>query len=67
MAPFDPILVALALAVTAFFYTMAGFAGGSLFTALLLLTGLTANQAAVGGLIFNVFSASSSLVRWKIH
>ena len=67
MAGYDLILIALALAVTAFFYTMAGFAGGSLFTALLLFTGLTASQAALGGLVFNVFSATSSLVRWKIH
>lgn len=59
--------VILALALTAFFYTMAGFAGGSLFTALLLLTGLGASQAAAGGLIFNVFSAMSSLTRWKAH
>ena len=67
MAGYDLLLIAVGLAVTAFFYTMAGFAGGSLFTALLLLTGLTAGQAALGGLIFNVFSATSSLIRWKIH
>jgi uncharacterized membrane protein YfcA len=67
MVTFDLVLVALALAFTAFFYTMAGFAGGSLFTALLLLTGLAAGQAALAGLIFNVFSAMSSLTRWKVH
>ena len=67
MAAYDLALVALALALTAFFYTMAGFAGGSLFTALLLLTGLAAGQAALAGLIFNVFSATSSLLRWKVH
>ena len=67
MAAYDLALFALALALTAFFYTMAGFAGGSLFTALLLLTGLAAGQAALAGLIFNVFSATSSLLRWKVH
>ena len=67
MVAYDLVLVALALALTAFFYTMAGFAGGSLFTTLLLLTGLTAGQAALAGLVFNVFSAASSLTRWKIH
>ena len=67
MVAYDLALVALALALTAFFYTMAGFAGGSLFTALLLLTGLAAGQAALAGLIFNVFSATSSLLRWKVH
>lgn len=67
MATFDLVLIALSLALTAFFYTMAGFAGGSLFTALLLLTGLGAGQAATAGLVFNVFSAISSLTRWKSH
>lgn len=67
MPAYDLVFVALALALTAFFYTMAGFAGGSLFTALLLLTGLASGQAALAGLIFNVFSATSSLVRWRIH
>lgn len=65
--PFDLLLIVLALALTSFFYTMAGFAGGSLFTALLLLTGLGAGNAALGGLIFNIFSATSSLTRWRIH
>jgi len=63
----DVILIAFLFSVTAFFYTMAGFAGGSLFTALLLLTGLSPAQAAVGGLLFNIFSATSSLTRWRIH
>jgi uncharacterized membrane protein YfcA len=67
MAIFDLVLVELSLAITAFFYTMGGFAGGSLFTALLLLVGLGASEAALGGLIFNVFSATSSLTRWRTH
>ena len=67
MAGLDLILTLLLLALTAFFYTMAGFAGGSLFTALLLLTGSTAAPAVLGGLFFNVFSAISSLTRWKVH
>jgi uncharacterized membrane protein YfcA len=67
MVTFDLVLIALSLALTAFIYTMAGFAGGSFFTAILLLVGLSAGQAALAGLIFNVFSATSSLVRWKVH
>ncbi len=67
MAALDLVWIVLALALTTFFYTMAGFAGGSLFTALLLLVNLGAGQAAFGGLIFNVFSATSSLTRWKVH
>jgi uncharacterized membrane protein YfcA len=61
------ILTVLLLAVAGFFYTMAGFAGGSTFTAILLLIGLTAGQSALGGLIFNVFSTASSITRWKAH
>lgn len=61
------LFTALLLALTSFFYTMAGFAGGSMFTALLLLSGLTAGQAALGGLIFNIFSSTSSLLRWRVH
>ncbi len=63
----DLILIVLLLAVAGFFYTMAGFAGGSTFTAILLLVGLTAGQSALGGLIFNVFSTISSITRWKAH
>jgi len=61
------LFTALLLALTSFFYTMAGFAGGSMFTALLLLSGLAADQAALGGLVFNVFSSTSSLLRWRVH
>ena len=61
------ILTVLFLAVAGFFYTMAGFAGGSTFTAILLLVGLTAGQSALGGLIFNIFSTISSITRWKAH
>lgn len=60
-------LTVLVLGLAGFFYTMAGFAGGSTFTAILLLVGLTAGQAALGGLVFNVFSAISSLIRWREH
>jgi len=55
------------LGLAAFFYTMGGFAGGSMFLLILVLTGLPAGQAATAGLIINVFSAASSLTRWKIH
>lgn len=61
------IFIILLLAVAGFFYTMAGFAGGSTFTAILLLIGLSAGQSALGGLIFNVFSTISSITRWKAH
>ncbi len=61
------VLTVLMLALASFFYTMAGFAGGSTFTAILLLIGLTAGQGALGGLVFNVFSSLSSLTRWRTH
>lgn len=67
MLGFDIALTVLLLALAGFFYTMAGFAGGSTFTAILLLIGLTAGQSALGGLIFNVFSTLSSITRWRSH
>jgi uncharacterized membrane protein YfcA len=67
MADFQLMLIVLVLGLAGFFYTMAGFAGGSTFTAILLLVGLSAGQSALGGLVFNVFSAISSLIRWRVH
>jgi uncharacterized membrane protein YfcA len=67
MADFQLLLIVLVLGLAGFFYTMAGFAGGSTFTAILLLVGLSAGQSALGGLVFNVFSAISSLIRWRVH
>jgi len=67
LGDFDQALIVLLLGLASFFYTMAGFAGGSTFTAILILIGLTAGQAALGGLVFNVFSAVSSLTRWRTH
>jgi len=67
MADFQLLLIVLVLGLAGFFYTMAGFAGGSTFTAILLLVGLSAGQSALGGLVFNVFSAISSLLRWRVH
>lgn len=61
-----PEVVAL-LAAIAFFYTMGGFAGGGVFLATLLFWGVPPAQAAVSCLIFNIASASSSLLRWRIH
>jgi hypothetical protein len=56
----------MSLALIAFFYSMTGIAGGSQFTALLSPTGLGSVEVAAE-LIFNVFSASSSLLIWKAH
>lgn len=66
MDGFELIVVAL-LGLAGFFYTMGGFAGGSLFIAILLLSGQPASQTTTAGLIFNIFSAISSLVRWRTH
>lgn len=67
MISFNLVLIVILLAVAGFFYTMAGFAGGSTFTAILLVIGLTAGQSALGGLVFNVFSSISSIIRWRSH
>jgi uncharacterized membrane protein YfcA len=61
------LVIVMLLGLASFFYTMAGFAGGSTFTAILLLIGLSAAQSALGGLLFNVVSASSSIFRWRVH
>ncbi|MCS4538702.1 MAG: sulfite exporter TauE/SafE family protein [Thaumarchaeota archaeon] len=60
------IIVSL-LGLAGLFYTMGGFAGGSMFIAILLLSGQPPGQTATAGLIFNIFSTMSSLTRWRIH
>ncbi len=55
------------LGASALLYTMGGFAGGSMFIAILLISGVPAGQAALAGLVFNIFSTTSSIVRWRIH
>ncbi len=60
------IIVSL-LGLTGLFYTMGGFAGGSMFIAILLLSGQPPSQTAAAGLIFNIFSTISSLARWRTH
>ena len=67
MIDFGTVIMVVLLGLASFFYTMAGFAGGSTFTALLLLIGLTAAQSSLGGLLFNVVSSSSSIFRWRVH
>lgn len=67
MSSFGTAIIVVLLGLASFFYTMAGFAGGSTFTAILLLIGLSAAQSALGGLVFNVVSASSSIFRWRVH
>jgi hypothetical protein len=64
---FGTAIIIVLLGVACFFYTLAGFAGGSTFTAILLLIGLSAAQSSLGGLLFNVVSASSSILRWRVH
>ena len=66
MEAFELIIVSL-LGLAGLFYTMGGFAGGSMFIAILLLSGQPAGQTATAGLIFNIFSTMSSLTRWRIH
>ncbi|MEW6592926.1 MAG: sulfite exporter TauE/SafE family protein [Candidatus Hadarchaeota archaeon] len=61
------LLAAALLGAAAVLYTMGGFAGGSFFLAILLFSGTPVNQAALYVLIMNLFSAGSSLLRWKAH
>jgi uncharacterized membrane protein YfcA len=67
MDAFGTAIIVVLLGLASLFYTLAGFAGGSTFTAVLLLIGLSAAQSSLGGLLFNVVSASSSIFRWRIH
>ncbi|MGD0176439.1 MAG: sulfite exporter TauE/SafE family protein [Candidatus Bathyarchaeia archaeon] len=67
MNALSTLIIVILLGLASFFYTMAGFAGGSTFTAILLLIGISAGQSALGGLLFNVVSASSSIFRWRTH
>jgi uncharacterized membrane protein YfcA len=64
---FGAVIIVVLLGLASLFYTLAGFAGGSTFTAILLLIGLSAAQSSFGGLLFNVVSASSSIFRWRVH
>lgn len=48
-------------------YTSVGFAGGSAFVAVLLLLGYSSRDASFYGLVFNTLSASTSLIRWRLH
>ena len=66
MESVELIIVSL-LGLASLFYTMGGFAGGSMFVAILLLSGQPPSQTAAAGLIFNIFSTMSSLARWRIH
>jgi len=66
MEAFELIIVSL-LGLAGLFYTMGGFAGGSMFIAILLWSGQPPGQTATAGLIFNIFSTMSSLTRWRIH
>ncbi|MEW6592488.1 MAG: sulfite exporter TauE/SafE family protein [Candidatus Hadarchaeota archaeon] len=61
------LLAAALLGAAAVLYTMGGFAGGSFFLAILLFSGTPVSQAALYVLIMNLFSAGSSLLRWKAH
>lgn len=67
MDSFGTVIIVVLLGLASLFYTLAGFAGGSTFTAILLLVGLSTGQSALGGLLFNVVSASSSIFRWRVH
>ncbi|BAJ51586.1 conserved hypothetical protein [Candidatus Caldarchaeum subterraneum] len=67
MADVSTVVVVVLLGAAAFFYTLGGFAGGSVFIAILLAASVPAGQAALAGLVFNTVSTSSSILRWRIH
>lgn len=60
-------LTAVILSLAVVIYTMGGFGGGSIFLAILLLSGIVPSQAAVGSLIFNIISTGTSFTRWRTY
>lgn len=67
MITIEQLIIILVFAIIPLIYTSAGFAGGSAFVAMLLLLGLSPLEASFYGLLFNAFSASASLLRWRVH
>jgi hypothetical protein len=67
LTAFVDLLAVTLLGAATVLYTMGGFAGGSFFLAILLFSGTPVAQASLYVLIMNLFSASSSLFRWKAH
>lgn len=67
MFPLDLFLTAVILSLAVLIYTMGGFGGGSIFLAILVLSGLAPSQAAIGSLLFNILSTGVSFTRWKIY
>jgi len=65
--PLDLLLTAVILSLSVLIYTMGGFGGGSIFLAILVLSGLAPSQAAIGSLLFNILSSGVSFTRWRIH
>lgn len=60
-------MTAVILSLGVVIYTMGGFGGGSIFSAILLLSGVIPSQAAVGSLLFNIISTGTSLTKWRIY
>lgn len=65
MGIIDHLISAVLISIIPILYTSAGFAGGSAFLAVLLLSGYSPIEASFYGLIFNVVSASASFIRWR--
>ncbi|MEM3820048.1 MAG: sulfite exporter TauE/SafE family protein, partial [Nitrososphaerota archaeon] len=61
------LLTGVILSIAVIIYTMGGFGGGSIFVAILLLSGTAPSQAAVFSLLFNIISTGTSLTRWRIY
>jgi len=61
----DVLFIAVILSLAVIIYTMGGFGGGSIFLAILILSGLPPSQAAIGSLLFNILSTGTSFTRWR--
>ncbi|MEM1580599.1 MAG: sulfite exporter TauE/SafE family protein [Nitrososphaerota archaeon] len=67
MLSLEILFIVIITSIAVLIYTMGGFGGGSIFIAILIFSGVPPSQAAIGGLLFNIFSTGASFTRWKRH
>lgn len=65
MLPLEILSIAVITSIAVLIYTMGGFGGGSIFLAILIFSGVIPSQAAIGSLLFNIFSTGMSFTRWR--
>lgn len=67
MFSLETFLIIVVTSLAVLIYTMGGFGGGSILLAILIFSGLTPSQAAIGSLLFNIFSTGASFTKWRTY